>query len=334
MKEAAAAALLALLCLFVPPLFYTAREAPPPAETENAAPRPPAPEEPAARTDDAVTLRVKDGEQVRVMTLAEYLPGVVRGEMPAVFEPAALEAQAAAERTYACYHLAAGPKAAHPEADVCTDPACCSAWMSDEEARARWGENYEAYNARVCAAVAATDGQVILYGGEPILAAFHSSSPGSTASSADVWVADLPYLRSVASPENGDTVPNYYSVVSVPAADFRAAVLGAYPQAELSGDPSGWITGGEVTDGGRVKTLTVGGAAVPGSALRTMFGLRSASFTAAAEGEEIVFRVTGYGHGVGMSQYGANELARQGKTWQEIVSWYYTGVTVGPIPGA
>ena len=131
--------------------------------------------------------------------------------------------------------------------------------------------------------------------------------------------------------ENGDTVPNYYSVVSVPAADFRAAVLGAYPQAELSGDPAGWITGGEVTDGGRVKTLTVGGAAVPGSALRAMFGLRSASFTAAAEGEEIVFRVTGYGHGVGMSQYGANVLAERGMRYDEILAAYYTGATLTKI---
>ncbi len=264
--------------------------------------------------------------------MAEYLPGVVRGEMPASFELQALAAQAVAERTYICYHLRGGPKTAHPDADVCTDPSCCSAWISEEQARERWGDKFDLYEARIRQAVSDTDGQVILYDGEPILAAFHSSSAGVTASSGDVWSSDLPYLRSVASPENGDTVPNYYSVVTIPADEFRDTFLTAHPEAKLEGDCTGWITDVRENDSGRVESASVGGVTVRGTELRSLYKLRSACFTVSAEGEGLVFRVTGYGHGVGMSQYGANALAREGKTWQEIVAWYYTGVTVGPMP--
>ena len=287
----------------------------------------------AARRDAEVVLRVWNGRETVETTLAAYLPGVVRGEMPAAFEPEALAAQAAAERTYICYHLQSGRKSAHPDADVCTDPACCSAWTSEEEARERWGENYAAYEEKIEKAVAETDGQIVLYGGEPILAAFHSSSAGRTVASGEVWRADLPYLRSVESPESEDTVPNYYSVTTLTAAEFRDAFLAAHPEADLSGSAEGWITGVRFSESGRVEAATVGGVTVPGTELRQILGLRSASFTVSAEGESLVFRVVGYGHGVGMSQYGANELARRGKTWREILQWYYSGVTIGPIPG-
>jgi len=319
--------LLMTVLLFVPPLIFTPVTAAPPQET-------PAPAEvhtpEAARRDGDVKLRVWDGQEIRETTLAAFLPGVVRGEMPATFEPAALEAQAVAERTYIHYHLQGKRKSSHPDADVCTDPGCCSAWLSEEEARKRWGDKYEEYEAKVDSAVANTDGQIILYDGAPILAVFHSSSAGATAASGQVWAADLPYLRSVASPETGDTVPNYYSVTTLTAEEFRAAFLASFPEADLSGEPESWITDSVLDDSGRVEHITVGGVTVSGTQLRSVFSLRSAAFTVSAEGENITFRVTGYGHGVGMSQYGANELARQGKSWQEILQWYYTGVTVGP----
>ena len=327
MKSSVVTGLLMTVLLFVPPLLFAPVDAP-----ESAAPReePKTVEESAPiRRDANVTVRVWDGEKIVETTMAEYLPGVVRGEMPAAFEPAALSAQAVAERTY-IYYLRGRHKSSHPDADVCTDPACCSAWMSADSAREKWGDRFAEYEAKIEQAVADTDGQIILYGGEPIMAVFHSSSAGATAASGQVWTADLPYLRSVSSPETEDTVPNYYSVTDVSAEKFRSAVLTAYPQADLSGDAAGWITGVRRDDSGRVEELTVGGVTVPGTALRAMFSLRSTAFTAAAEGDTVTFRVTGYGHGVGMSQYGANELARQGKTWQEILRWYYSGVTIGP----
>lgn len=316
--------------LFVPALIWSGSGSPPPAETD-ASPGSVSPEEPVqtGRSDGEVTVRVKNGETVEQMTLAAYLPGVVRGEMPPSFELEALKAQAVAERTFVCRRLLSSGKDAHPEADVCTDPDCCSAWLPEETVRQRWGGDYERLEARVEEAVRQTDGQILLYDGAPILAVFHSSSDGTTAASGDVWSSDLPYLQSVDSPESAETVPNYYSVVTVSPDAFAAAVRSAYPEASLSGDASSWLGEQTKNGSGRVERVEVGGVAVSGTELRRLFSLRSASFTLSYESGDFVFRVTGYGHGVGMSQYGANELARQGKSWQEILCWYYTGVSVG-----
>ena len=268
--------------------------------------------------DSAVLLTVQDGETVESMALDQYLRGVVRGEMPASFELEALKAQAAAERTYVYYQLAAGRKEAHPDADVCTDPGCCSAWLSEEAAREKWGEDFDGWESRIEEAVAATDGQTALYDGQPILAVFHSSSAGATAASGDVWAAELPYLVSVKSPEDADSVPNYYSVNTFTAEEFRTIFCKAYPEAKLSGDTGGWVKDVLLTDTGRVASATVGGVSVTGKELRSLYGLRSTAFTVEASGDSVTFRVTGYGHGVGMSQYGANALAKEGKTWQEL----------------
>lgn len=328
MKTPILTGVLMTLLLFAPPLIFTPATATAPPQT---IPGPAVEAKPeAVRRDVDVKLRVWDGETVRETDLAAYLPGVVRGEMPATFEPAALAAQAVAERTYIHYHLQGARKTSHPDADVCTDSGCCSAWLSEEEARSRWGEQYEVYEARVDQAVAVTDGQIILYDGSPILAVFHSSSAGTTAAAGQVWSADLPYLHSVASPENGDNVPNYYSVVTLAVPEFRETFLASFPEADLTGDPAGWITNMTQDASGRVEQMTVGGVTVAGTRIRTVFSLRSTAFTVSVEGDHVIFRVTGYGHGVGMSQYGANELARQGKSWQEILRWYYTDVTIGP----
>lgn len=288
---------------------------------------------PQGQKDSGVQLTVKNGDAVENMALDAYLQGVVRGEMPASFEQEALKAQAAAERTYVYYQLAAGRKEAHPQADVCTDPACCNAWLSEEAAREKWGGDFDGWERRIEEAVAATDGQVALYDGQPIMAVFHSSSAGATVASGDVWAAELPYLVSVKSPESPDSVPNYYSVNTFTAESFRTAFLAAHPEAKLSGDTGGWIRDVLLTDTGRVASATVGGVSITGKELRSLYGLRSTAFTVEASGDSVIFRVTGYGHGVGMSQYGANELAKEGKTWQEILQWYYTGVTIGLYNG-
>ena len=282
--------------------------------------------------DGGVQLAVKNGETVESMALDQYLRGVVRGEMPASFELEALKAQAAAERTYVYYQLAAGRKEAHPDADVCTDPGCCSAWLSEEAAREKWGEDFDGWESRIEEAVAATDGQTALYDGQPILAVFHSSSAGKTAEAGDVWSGDVPYLRSVDSPEGEETVPNYYSAAEFTAAEAKTLLAQAHPELTFSGGPDKWFGAAERDDSGRVSTVEVCGAPLRGVEVRRIFSLRSACFTIDAAAERVTFRVTGYGHGVGMSQYGANELARQGKTWQEILMWYYADITVGPAP--
>ena len=282
--------------------------------------------------DGGVQLAVKNGGAVEIMALDVYLQGVVRGEMPASFELEALKAQAAAERTYIYYQLAAGRKEAHPNADVCTDPSCCNAWLSEEAAREKWGGDFDGWESRIEEAVAATDGQVALYDGQPILAVFHSSSAGKTAGAGDVWSGDMPYLRSVDSPEGEETVPNYYSAAEFTAAEAKALLAQAHPELTSSGGPDKWFGAVEKDESGRVGTVEVCGAPLRGVEVRRIFSLRSACFTIDAAADRVTFRVTGYGHGVGMSQYGANELARQGRTWQEILLWYYADITIGPAP--
>ena len=282
--------------------------------------------------DGGVQLAVKNGDAVEIMALDVYLQGVVRGEMPASFELEALKAQAAAERTYIYYQLAAGRKEAHPNADVCTDPSCCNAWLSEETAREKWGGDFDGWESRIEEAVAATDGQVALYDGQPILAVFHSSSAGKTAGAGDVWSGDMPYLRSVDSPEGEETVPNYYSAAEFSAAEAKALLAQAHPELTFSGGPDKWFGAVEKDESGRVGTVEVCGAPLRGVEVRRIFSLRSACFTIDAAADRVTFRVTGYGHGVGMSQYGANELARQGRTWQEILLWYYADIAIGPAP--
>lgn len=282
--------------------------------------------------DGGVQLAVKNGDAVEIMALDVYLQGVVRGEMPASFELEALKAQAAAERTYIYYQLAAGRKEAHPNADVCTDPSCCNAWLSEEAAREKWGGDFDGWESRIEEAVAATDGQVALYDGQPILAVFHSSSAGKTAGAGDVWSGDMPYLRSVDSPEGEETVPNYYSAAEFTTAEAKALLAQAHPELTFSGGPDKWFGAVEKDESGRVGTVEVCGAPLRGVEVRRIFSLRSACFTIDAAADRVTFRVTGYGHGVGMSQYGANELARQGRTWQEILLWYYADITIGPAP--
>lgn len=294
-----------------------------------AEPEPAASETAAVHHDRDVTLTIQDGDTTEQMTLERYLTGVVRGEMPASFEMEALRAQAAAERSYVYYQLAAGRKDAHPDADFCTDHTCCSAYLSETAAKEKWGGDFAPWNTRVEQAVSDTDGQVVLYNGRPILAVFHSSSAGRTAAAGDVWSGDLPYLVSVDSPEGEETVPNYYSTVTFTAAEAKEKLLAAYPELKLSGTPDRWFGAAAENGSGRVETVSVGGTDIEGTELRRIFGLRSACFTVAADSESVTFRVTGYGHGVGMSQYGANQLAREGKKWQEILEWYYTGATVG-----
>ena len=286
---------------------------------------------PPGEIDSARTLRVLDGDTVTEMSFSDYLQGVLRAEMPASFQEDALRAQAVAARTYTYYKMQNGGN--HGDtADICTDHTCCQAFLAKEKAAENWGKNAERYEAKIENAVSATDGQVMLYGGTPILAVFHSSSAGETWNSGQVWAQDLPYLQSVSSPE-GEGVPNYYSTVELTEAEFREKFLAARPEADLSGPASGWIRD-PVMDGVHVESVTIGGVSVSGPSVRSIFGLRSASFTAEAGDGKITFYVTGYGHGVGLSQYGANAMAEAGSTWREILEHYYTGVTIGTWTGA
>ena len=321
MTQAAAAAFLMLVLLFGGPwvtVQSTGAPEPQPARTAQE-------QTDAPGADESSVLRVWNGTETVEMTMAAYLPGVVRGEMPATFEEEALKAQAVAERTYIYYHLQRGGKANHPDADVCMDHTCCNAWTGAEQAAQKWGEQAEAYEAKIQEAVRATDGQVMLYNGQLILAAFHSSSGGRTADRGEVWGKSLPYLASVESPESIDAVPNYIVEKKVPAEEFKKAVLERYPAAQFSDDMSAWVTISSISPSGRVEDAALGGVPVKGYNVRSLFDLRSTMFTVSADNEGIIFTTAGYGHGVGLSQYGANIMAREGSGYGEILAAYYTG---------
>ena len=279
--------------------------------------------------DAKTVLKVLVGEHVEEMDLGTYLVGVVRAEMPASFQIEALKAQAVAARTYTLYKIQTGGNHGE-EADICTDSTCCQAYISLEQAMSNWGDEGEQNEAKIESAVTDTDGQVILYGGVPILAVFHSSSAGRTRPSGEVWLSDLPYLAAVDSPEVGESIPNYYSRAEFTAEDFRKAFLAAYPEADLSGPVSEWLKDAVTDAAGSVSTICVGGVTVKGSQLRSILGLRSACFEWEVQDDKLVFYVTGYGHGVGLSQYGANQMAADGADYLEILTHYYTGVTVEP----
>ena len=283
--------------------------------------------------DARTTLKVLDGDTVVEMDLGTYLVGVVRAEMPASFHQEALKAQAVAARTYTLHKIQSGGNHGD-QADICTDSTCCQAYISEDRARANWGDAADDYETKVETAVRETDGQAILYGGVPILAVFHSSSAGLTRAAGEVWLNDLPYLQAVESPEETDRIPNYYSRVEFAAAACKEKLLDAFPSADLSGPVSGWLQNPVTDSAGSVETVEVGGVTVKGTQVRTALGLRSACFDWEVRDGKLVFYVTGYGHGVGMSQYGANYMAAEGADYREILTHYYTGVTVDSyLPG-
>ncbi len=275
-----------------------------------------APEGSALSRDGTTPLTVLTAAGPREMTMAEYLPGAVAAEMPAGFSPEALKAQAVAVRTFA---LACRR---HDGADVCADSGCCVAWLDEAALRERWGGGFEANMAAVAQAVAATDGEYLAYGGQAIQAAFHSCSAGRTEDSGALW-SPLPYLISVESPETAADVPGLVTTVSL-TADELAAALDLDP----AGDPAGWVEALVPDGAGRVETAALCGKTFSGAAMRSLLGLRSTAFTVDWDGERFLFTVSGYGHGVGMSQYGANVYAAQGLSYRDILAHYYPGTEI------
>lgn len=336
MKQVAAVGVVLLLLLFLLPLLMIGdkmpqREADPPPATLPID-RPvitPA----AAAVDGARMVKVQLGEgDIVDLTMDKYLWRVVAAEMPASFQPEALKAQTVAARTYTVSKMMRTVER-HPKADMCSDITCCQAYIAPEDAAGNWGENAQSYTDKIAAAVAGTDGVVALYNGQPIQAVFFSSAAGRTVDAVEVWGNAVPYLTGVDSPEGESQVPNYHSLISVSLEEFKTKFLAAHGEADLSGSPENWIQNPVLNSAGGVATMAVGGVVVRGSELRTLFSLRSSSFTVAANELGVTFSVTGYGHGVGMSQYGANTMAAEGKTYTEILQWYYSGITLTPWAG-
>ena len=247
--------------------------------------------------------------------------------MPASFAPEALRAQAVAARTYILRRVRGGG-ANHPEAGICDRYTCCCAHKDDAALRAQWGKDYARNMARIRQAVTDTDGQYLIYDGQLIRAVFHAASAGSTECSAALWGGDAPYLVSVSSPETAQDVPNYVSTAEIAADAVQDAVLDRYPDCVLGDDPSAWFGTPVLDDSGRVASIPVGSETLTGAQVRALFSLRSAAFSVAYGSGAFTFTVTGSGHGVGMSQYGANVMAAHGSGYADILAHYYPGTAL------
>ncbi len=312
MKKTLLCAYLGLLACFL--LLYVP-EKPPTADT-------PAPPPTEAPSPPAETIRLLTAAgTVEEVDVQRYLAGVVAAEMPADFPLEALKAQAVAARTYAIY-CADGNK--HGEADVCADPGCCQAYQDEAARHEKWGGDFERCEQRIRGAVDGTAGEVLLYEGRAVFAAFHASSAGATEDCGEVW-NPRPYLVSVSTPETAETVPNFISSLRCAPLDFRDTLLSAFPDCDLSGEPEDWLGALTRDQSGRVSTVELGGVAIRGTQLRTLFSLRSTAFTLEYTDGWFVFTVAGHGHGVGMSQYGAKLMAETGSDYKSILAHYYPG---------
>ena len=283
------------------------------------------PTEPAkADPKDIESIQVVRTASGRTETLAmrEYLIGCVAAEMEANHHLEALKAQAVASYTYARYQREIGGK------DALSDSGKSDqGYESAEQRRQRWGDNFELYEAKVAQAVDAVLGQAVTCGGQPIFAAYSALSAGRTESAANYWGDDFAYLQSVDSP--GDKLsPDYSKTITLQPEDVKKALEKA-GGVKLGKDPAKWFGAPERSEAGTVMEITVGGKVLTGRALRELLGLRSANFTIEYKGGAFGIKCLGYGHGVGMSQYGADFMARQGSGYKEILAHYYTGCEVG-----
>lgn len=285
-------------------------EAPPATEAASERTEPPteAPTEPQPPFDSAtdITLRTQEGELL-TLPLDKYLTGVLLAEMPSDFPAAALQAQAIAARTFTLQKISMRK---HTDADVCADSACCQGWRSPE------GEDCAALEA----AVQSTDGLVVTYHDALIDATFFSCDGGRTESALAVWGSDIAYLQSVDSLQSSDS-RSYAEEKRFEEAELLELLRAAYPSLELGEAP--WFQNLTYTDGGGLATAEVGGVTLTGPELRRLLGLRSTDMTITQQDGSVLISTNGFGHRVGLSQYGAKAMAEAGSDFAEILTHYY-----------
>lgn len=264
-----------------------------------------------------VPLLREDGQIVQI-PMNEYLTCVVLAEMPVTFEEEALKAQAVVARTYTLRALKGASK--HTDAAVCTDASCCQSHIDVASYLEKGGKAEDVQHIRDI--VQSTDGQVLTYEGNLIEATYFSCSGGLTEDAVAVWGADVPYLQSVISP--GEEHATYYTdTVTFTRSEFETG-LGIL----LEGNPEQWVSDVIYTDGGGVDTITICGVSFSGTQLRKLLSLRSTAFTVVPSDDSVSIHTRGYGHRVGMSQYGADAMATSGYTYQQILAHYYQGTTL------
>lgn len=265
---------------------------------------------------DRETVTVLDAsDEVRRMDMDDYLTGVLLGEMPVSFDIEALKAQAVVARTYALRSNLRSKK--HAQGAVCMDSACCQSYKAPENFLAQGGKQTSVDKVR--GAVTATASQVLTYNGSLIEATYFSCSGGRTEDAVAVWGTDIPYLQAVDSPGE-ENASRYTATLEFTAKEF-AERLGI----RASGAASGWFGRITYTDGGGVDTMFIAGRLFKGTELRQKLGLNSTAFVMQAEGEKIFVSTRGFGHRVGMSQYGAEAMAVSGSSYAQILGHYYPG---------
>jgi stage II sporulation protein D len=289
-------------------------------------------------SEDLVCVKIWDAESGKLleMGLEAYVLGVVAAEMPASFPLEALKAQAVAARTYAVQRLQVPDprvKTLHQEADLSSDPAVNQAWISTSEMKKRWGKwNYATHRDKIRQAVEETKGQVLIYKGQLIDPVYHASCGGKqTENSAEVWKFAVPYLQGVPCTGHQDRHNAASLFFTLENCDVLLGTkLSALPASKFQKEQAVFQIK-EKSSTGRVKTVVIGGKTFSGTELRAQLNLPSTRFTCKKGSNGLNFTSNGYGHGVGMCQYGAADLATAGKSYQEILQHYYTGVQMGRL---
>ncbi len=280
-----------------------------------------------------ISLFDDETETVSRLPLETYLAGVVAAEMPASFHEEALKAQAVAARTFTLRRLraAGGEPCGRGGAELCTDSGCCQAYRSEDALTQRWGDDAPYYRQRIRSAVQATAGEVITYNGALIEALYHSNAGGRTEDAANVFSGGAPYLRSVASPEGTESA-HFRDSVSFSRERFAKLLNEAFPGADLSAKRlEEQVCVLSRYESGRAESIRLGDRQVTGRQLRGALDLPSANIAFSFSGEAVRIDTQGYGHGVGMSQHGADAMASAGADYREILQHYYTGIVIADM---
>ncbi|MDD6144040.1 MAG: stage II sporulation protein D [bacterium] len=278
-----------------------------------------------AQEQPAISVYLTQENRLVSMTLEGYVCGVVAAEMPAKYHLEALKAQAVAARTRVLQQIAEGGCSLHEGADICTDSAHCQGYATLAECESRWGDSYSAYRDRIHQAGMETRGEVLTYDGELITVLYHAMSGGMTEDAQAVFSQSVPYLKSVESAGEEDA-PGFYTETSFTHQQM-AEKLRALPGCEnlTAQQVQRTFAIASYTDTGRVSTLRAGDAEISAVDVRRALGLRSTWFSITSNGASVTFLQRGYGHGVGMSQVGANSMGAEGQDYAQILMHYYPG---------
>lgn len=274
--------------------------------------------------EEVIAVFMPEANETETMSMRDYVIGCVAAEMPAAYEENALRAQAVASATLARYMKTKDQKDSSLKgAEIAADPGRHQGYFTKEQMKERWGDDFETYYDKIAAAVDETLPYVLCYEDAPIMAAFHAVSSGVTESAETVWNKSLPYLTNTQS-EGDKLCPGYASSVTV-SPDTLRETLGLSPDGKPENE---WLGEAVHSQAGTLLSLQICGKETSGAELRKLFSLRSAAVSIRYDGDNFILDVTGYGHGVGMSQYGADYYARQGWSWREILAHYYPGATL------